>query len=125
MLKNKFKILIFVLSLLFTVNSAYAVYDMTVPLEGNSIANDTLQSQVLKDIYPLSAKMNPVCLDHRVVNTQLIHYPYDVVKKNNKYVKGYWKELWTIEYCGKRLQVPITFKINKKTITYTIEKMGY
>ena len=108
----------------FFANISYAnVYDMSVPLEGDSIANNTLQFRVLKNIYPIASELNPLCTDFKVTNTQLLHYPYDVVKKNNKYVKGYWKELWTVSYCGQKIQVPITFKINKKSVSYNIEKI--
>ena len=97
-------------------------YDMSVPIEGNSIANDTLQSKVLKDIYSITSKLNPVCLNHKVIDTQVLHYPYNVVKKDNKYIKGYWKELWTVDYCGEKVQIPVTFTINKKKTYYTVDE---
>ncbi len=97
-------------------------YDMNVPLEGESIANNALQMMVLKDIYPIITRLNPLCTEHRISNTQIIHYPYDVEKKDNKYVKGYWKELWTVEYCGNKIQIPVTFNIHKKKTDYIIEK---
>lgn len=111
-----------VVLILTALSASAGGYDMSVPVEGDSIANDALQFMVLKDIYPITAKLNPVCLDHKVVNTQVIHYPYDVKKKNNKYIKGYWKELWTVEYCGQKQQIPVTFNIRKNSTDYVIEK---
>ncbi len=94
---------------------------MNFPLEGNSIANNTLQYYVVKDIYKLTSKLNPMCSNHEITNTQVVHYPYDVKKKNNKYVKGYWKELWTVNSCGKKVQIPVSFYINNKSTTYILE----
>lgn len=96
-------------------------YDMSLPLEGNSIANDSLQFIVLKELYPITSKLNPLCIKHKVTNTQIVHYPYDVKKKNGKYVKGYWKELWTVDYCGQKVQVPVTFQINKNSTDFEID----
>ena len=124
-LKNKMlkKIIVTaILMLSYTLVSEAKVYDMSVPLEGKSIANDTLQSKVLFDVYKITAELNPVCFDQKVTDTQIIHLPYDVKKKNNKYVAGYWKELWTVQYCSQKVQLPITFTIHKNKTTYFIDK---
>ncbi len=97
-------------------------FDMNFPLSGESIANNTLQFYVVKDLYSILSKKYPVCSDYKVVNTQIIHYPYDVKKKNNKYIDGYWQELWTVNCCGKLLQIPVTFHINKKETVFEIDK---
>ncbi len=107
---------------LFALTVEAKVYDMSVPLEGKSIANDALQSKVLFDVYKITAELNPVCFDQKVTDTQIIHLPYDVKKKNNKYVAGYWKELWTVQYCSQKVQLPITFTIHKNKTTYFIDK---
>ena len=102
--------------------NATNIYDMSVPLEGSSIASDKLQQKVLMQIYPIAASYNPACTSFKVSDTQLLHYPYDTVKKNGRYVKGYWKELWTVNYCGEKIQLPVTFTINKKKTTFLIER---
>lgn len=106
----------------FIVQSAFAHFDMTTPVEGDSIATDNLQTKVLEDVYELVFPLNPKCTDYRVKDTQIIHYPYDVQKKKGRYVKGYWKELWSVDYCGSVVQIPITFYIKKKKTTYFIDK---
>lgn len=118
MIKNIIKILII---LLISAQSSFAQYNMSTPLEGNSIANDALQFAVLKQLYKDISPKAPACFDYKVKNTQIIHFPYDVKKKNGKYIKGYWKELWTVDCCGKKIQVPITFYISKKKTTFNIE----
>lgn len=99
----------------------FSYYDMSTPVEGNSIANNSLQFSVVKSIYKnLSIKI-PTCSDFTIKDTQVIHFPYDVKKKKGKIVKGYWKELWTVDVCGKYKQVPVTFYINKKKTTFDID----
>lgn len=100
---------------------ANEMYDMSTPLEGQSIASDSLQIKVLKDLYPIAAKKNSLCTNFKISDTQLLHPPYDVVKKKGEYVKGYWKELWTVDYCGEKIQIPVSFKINKKNTYYSID----
>ena len=119
------RILILILFFLFISDIAFSkanIYDMSVPLEGKSIASDKLQQKVLMEVYPIAASYNPACTDFKVSDTQLLHYPYDTVKKKGRYVKGYWKELWTVDYCSQKLQLPITFTIGKKKTTFFIER---
>lgn len=93
---------------------------MTLPFAGDSIANDTLQIQVLKELYSCCAEEYKLCSDFRVINTQVVHYPYDVVKKKGRYVKGYWKELWSVKACDRVFQFPLTFYIYKNKTTFDI-----
>ena len=97
-------------------------YDFNLPLSGNSIANDTLQYYVLKTIYRDAIKEYPACTDFKIKDTQIVHYPYDVVKKKDKYIKGYWKEIWTVNACNNAFQVPLTFIIHKNKTDFIIEK---
>lgn len=96
-------------------------YDMNLPLPGNSIANDKLQFEVVNDIYERSIKKYPACTDYKIINTQIVHYPYDVKKKKGKYISGYWKEMWSVKACDRVFQVPLTFYLNKKKTTYVID----
>ena len=89
----------------------YAHFDMSTPVEGTSIASDDLQFKVVEDMYKIVYPLAPSCTDYCIKDTQVIHFPYDVKKKKGKYVKGYWKELWSVDYCGKILQIPVTFYI--------------
>ncbi len=118
------KIIIILLLCIINIHSTVFanVYSSSVPVEGMSIASDELQLKLLKDIYQITLKLNPLCSNQKVVNTQIIHFPYDVKKKNNKYVEGYWKELWSIDYCGQKVQIPVTFIITKKETLYKIDK---
>ena len=115
------KRIFYLILLLFFCQASFA-FDMSLPVEGQSIANDSLQYEVLNKIYPITAKLDPLCSDHRVSNTQVIHYPYNVKKKKGKYVDGYWKELWTVNYCSKNVQIPVTFQIKKNKMLFNIEE---
>lgn len=117
---KKFLCLITFLSL--TAGIAFARgYDMNFPLTGESIANDNLQHQTATQIYKIATKKYPMCSNYNITNTQIVHYPYDVKKKNGKYVAGYWKEIWTVKACDDTFQVPLTFYINKKGARYHID----
>ena len=96
-------------------------YDLSVPLEGNSIANDTLQFNTAKEIYKRLYSLYPACLHYSVSDTQIVHYPYDVKKKKDKFYSGYWKELWSIDACGYIIQVPVTFYMKKGITTFHID----
>lgn len=101
---------------------SFAHFDISTPVEGSSIASDDLQVKVMEDLYEIVSVKMPTCTDYTIKNTQIIHLPYDVKKKNNKYIKGYWKELWGVDACGYVVQMPITFYIKRKKTLYSIDK---
>ena len=116
------KILSIITILIMTASRSYARgYDMNFPLPGESIANDSLQFEVVKDLYKTSAKKYPACLNFNISNTQIVHYPHDVVKKKGKFVSGYWKEIWSVKACDNVYQVPLTFYITKKRVKYAVD----
>ena len=116
------KIILLLLILITFIPFANSYYDMSTPVEGESIANNTLQKKVIGKIYKEISPQMLTCSNFSIENTQILHYPYDVKKKNNKYIKGYWKELWTLDVCGKSTQIPITFYIDKKKTTFNIDE---
>ena len=119
-MKNIVSILII---MFITAGISYARgYDFNFPLPGESIANDRLQYQVVTDIYQNAARKYPACLNYNVINTQMVHYPYDVKKKKGKYVAGYWKEIWSVKACDSVIQVPLTFYIKKNKTIYSYDK---
>ena len=116
------KLFIIIFCTIFICLKANAHYDMNTPVEGASIANNELQFQVIKTLYKAVAPTATTCTDYSIYNTQLLHYPYDVKKdKRGNYVKGYWKELWTVDTCGTKRQFPVTFTIKKKKTNYQID----
>lgn len=116
------KILCLVTFLSLTAGVVFARgYDMNFPLAGESIANDNLQHEVTTKIYQIATKKYPMCSNYNITNTQLVHYPYDVKKKNGKYITGYWKEIWSVKACDDTFQVPLTFYLNKKGARYHID----
>ena len=117
------KIFSIIMILTLTAGVSYARgYDFNFPLPGESIANDSLQYNVVKEIYSDAAQKYPACLDYNVINTQIVHYPYDVKEKKGKFVSGYWKEIWSVKACDSVIQVPLTFYIKKKKTIYSYDK---
>ena len=97
------------------------IYDLSVPLEGNSIVSDKLQFEMATELISDMTKVMPSCTEVKIEDTQIVHYPYDTKTKNGRYVKGYWKELWTINACNTKVQMPITFYIKKNKIKYVYQ----
>lgn len=119
------KILIALIIILILPVLAYArVTIYNTPLQGESIASNYLQYKVLKKIYKQAVKSIKSCNNFQIVNTQIIHYPYDTKKdkNNDKYVSGYWQELWTLNACSEVIQIPITFYIFKNKTQFVLDK---
>ena len=119
-----FKFLLFFLIIL-VGNKVLSYFDVTLPVHGDTITNKTLQYQIMNELFEISGKQRSTCTHHKISNTQIIHFPYDVVLKKNKMVKGYWQELWTIDSCGYKKQYPISFTIKKKKVIYKIDKSSF
>ena len=103
-------------------NQGLAHYDLSVPVEGGTIANNELQFLVIQKAYKILAPKVPTCSDFHISNTQILHYPYDVKKnKKGQYIKGYWEELWTVNACGSSKQLPVTFYIKKRATQFQID----
>ena len=109
------------LSIFFILPIEARIYDLSVPLEGNSIVSDKLQFKMATELISDMTKVMPSCTEICIEDTQIVHYPYDTKTKNGRYVKGYWKELWTINACNTKVQMPITFYIKKNKIKYVYQ----
>ncbi len=118
------KKLIYVFAAIFLISlPVNARFDMATPVEGESIANDELQFEVIMLLYKTISPQMPACTEYSIDDTQVLHYPYDVKKnKNGDYTKGYWNELWTVDACGTKKQFPVKFIINKHQTVFTIDK---
>ncbi len=115
-------LIILILLLFMPLNVQAKGYDMKLPVEGNSIANDAMQFDIMKNLYKELSFKYPACYNYSISNTQVVRFPYDAKMKNGKYIKGFWNELWTIDVCNQKIQVPISYSINKGSATYKIEK---
>ncbi len=117
---KKFFVILCIIAI--TITEAKAYYDLSTPVEGKSLCNDTLQFNIMKYLYKKLSKKYPACSDYKIKTTELIHYPYDLKKdKNGRYIKGYWQELWTVNYCGEKLQIPISFYIKKGNTEFDVD----
>lgn len=118
-MKNIFIFLI--VFVMFATVSYARGFDFNLPLHGDSIASDKLQFKILKKIYKNAAQNYPACTNFNISDTQIVHYPYDVVKKDGKFISGYWKEIWTVDACDTFYQIPLTFYIRKKGTDFVID----
>ena len=115
-LKNVFILLIVTL---FINVPANANYDVSIPVPGNTISNEELQFQVIRKLFHEVSLNNPACTDFSIKDTQILQYPKNVKKsKKGKYIKGYWKEMWTVNACENYVQIPVDFYINRKKTSF-------
>ncbi len=88
----------------------FAIAGNTFPLPGGSIANTKLQSDTLSTSYAAAATKVTNCSKFSVVNTKVLKQP----------TNGSWDEEWTVNACGKKVYVPITFILTPTGATYMI-----
>ena len=122
MSKIRKKILLIITIFLLVNIPSNSYFDISTPVEGESIANDALQKKVIEKIYKEISPQISTCSNFSIENTQILHYPYDIKKKKNKIIKGYWKELWTLNACNEIRQIPITFYIDYNNTTFNIDE---
>ncbi len=94
--------------LLIFSTSAFAAN--TLPLPGQSLANEKLQSDTLMTSYAAAGTKVSNCNNYSVINTKVLRQP----------ANGSWKEEWVINACGKNVFVPITFILDSTGATYAI-----
>lgn len=115
-------LMILILSLLVKLSAIASVdYDFTLPLKGNSIVSNDIQYKVSSELFSSASLMYPTCTSFKISDTKVIYYPKNVKKKNGKIIKGNWNELWTLQSCDTKVQVPITFYINRTKTNYVFE----
>ena len=115
-------LMLLILSLLIKLSAlASADYDFTLPLKGNSIVSNDIQYKVSSELFSSSSLMYTTCTSFKISDTKVIYYPINVKKKKGKIIKGNWNELWTLQSCDTKVQVPITFYINKTKTNYVFE----
>ena len=66
------KIILLLLIQITFIPFAKSYYDMSTPVEGESIANDALQFNVIEKIYTTLSPYNPTCSDFKIKNTQIL-----------------------------------------------------
>lgn len=93
-------------------------FDIEIPLPGESIASKQLQYDTLFAVLPCAGRYNKKCQSFSILDTKLVHNIKDGVIKDNRYVEGYWQEIWTVKRCSQQVDVPITFVLDGKGGTY-------
>ncbi len=97
--------------------AAYAFdCETTVPLPGESILDEKMQTEVLQPVYAYALRVAaPECQSLSVVDTKLTKE-----KTDNE-----WQEVWIIKACSKKAAIPINFTTGEDDVTnYAIDPMG-
>ncbi len=82
----------------------------TLPLPGQSLANEKLQADTIMTAYAAAGTFVPACSNYSVTDTKVLRQP----------ANGSWKEEWVINACGNKVFVPITFILDSSGATYSI-----
>ena len=99
------------------VSAAYAFdYETTVPLPGESIVDEKMQTEILYPIYAFALRTaSPECQTLSIIDTKLTKPKTDDA----------WQETWVVKACTKKVAIPINFTINEDSKTnYAIDPMG-
>lgn len=93
------------------------------PLPGNTIADVVLQKDTFYMIYSYTKAMNKSCKNISVNNTQVTIQPTIERTSTGKIASAYWKELWSVNYCGQNKDFPIDFKYEPQRggTTYNVD----
>lgn len=94
--------------------------DLSIPVKGKTMANKKLQSNTLPSVYSAAGLKVKTCQTFSIIDTKVTKKPYNLKYKDGDYVKGEWKELWIVNACGMRVNIPITFILNPSGATYSI-----
>lgn len=100
----------YLITLLGLLIGCTAMAQNTLPLPGQSLANEKLQADTLMTSYAAASTKVPNCKNFSVITTKVLKHPSN----------GYWKEEWQINACGKNVFVPITFILDKTGATFAI-----
>lgn len=119
---KKFPLIYLLCSLFLLPAVAVVRYNLSLPLKGDSITTNELQYKISTELFSSASKMYPSCTDFEISDTQMIYYPKDVKKKNGKIIKGHWNELWTLRACDTKIQIPVTFYVNRTKTNYIFEE---
>jgi hypothetical protein len=94
-----------------SANNPWEAFFSTLPLPGESLANEALQFQALIQVGTLAEAGIPAsCQDIRVTNTtvQQLVQPF-VFNDQDLLVQGEWVEVWTLSACGAASNYQVRF----------------
>lgn len=89
-------------------------YDSKLPVAGKTITTQDMQMKSLFTIYSFGIRAaSPTCQTFSISDTKVIK------EKTN----GTWEEVWTIDACENKIDVPVTFSESANTFNYTVNPM--
>ncbi len=104
-----------------TFTNAEELFDLTVPLKGSSIASPEVQHSALPEVYATVNAKSPACREFSIIDTKVTQEPADIQMDGDDYIGGNWKELWTVQYCGYTVDVPVKFTIEKDNTKVNVQ----
>ena len=115
---KKLSLLLVFYLLSFSYAYAKPKFDITLPLKGETQASIRLQYDTLMAVIASASLFNTRCNSYSIVDTKLVHGIKDAKIKDNKYIEGYWEELWIMNRCSQQIAIPILFTLDGKGGTY-------
>lgn len=91
------------------ISAAYAYdYETTVPLPGESILDEKMQTEVLQPVYAYALRVAaPECQSLSIIDTKL----------SKERVDNSWQEIWVVKACSKKAAIPINFTVKEDNTT--------
>jgi len=85
---------------------------LTSLLPGDTLADMNLQSDVRTSMFKSAIKIAPQCATPQIIHTQVTAKPTDV--------EAPWQEIWTGEFCGKKVAQTIDFTPNSQGTAFSM-----
>ena len=91
------------------ISAAHAFdYETTVPLPGDSILDEKMQTEVLQPVYAYALRVAaPECQSLSIIDTKL----------SKERVDNSWQEIWVVKACSKKAAIPINFTVKEDNTT--------
>lgn len=81
-------------------------------LPGDTLADMALQADTRQSLFMSGIKLAPQCQTPQITHTQVIHKPKTATES--------WQEIWTADFCGKKMAQTITFQPNDQGTAFSM-----
>ena len=91
-----------------------------VPLPGESMADQKLQYDTLSNVYIVAGAKVQNCGNMSVIDTKVTKSLSGVKYNGSKPIAGNWEEVWTVNACSQKLDIPISFSLDETGASFSV-----
>jgi hypothetical protein len=81
-----------------------------MPGETRTATSAVLASDVLQSVMFFDSLQDASCQSRRLIDTRIVKEDKAYVFQNGRLVDGKWSEVWTLDRCGKAVEVRLDFE---------------